>query len=336
MEVWELGAWSAEGLRRARRPEPAPGPGEVVVAVEAASLNYRDLVMIEGGYGGAGGTLPVVPVSDGAGRVAAVGEGVDAALLGRLVVPSFFQGWPAGPFPRDAIRSALGGPLDGVMQPRMLLPREGVVAAPEGWSAREAATLPCAALTAWNAVVGHARTRPGDLVVVEGTGGVACFAVQFARLAGAEVVVVTSGPAKAERALALGARRAIDRTAEAQWGKAVAAEGGADLVVDLGGAETLPQALRAVRPGGMVSLIGVLSGGAASFPLGPVVTRAVTLRAVTCGSRADLEAMVRALEGGGARPVIDRTFAFGELPEALARLRAGRHVGKVCVDVGGG
>lgn len=332
--MWELGAWSPEGLRRARRPAPEPGPGEVVVAVEAASLNYRDLVMLGGGYGRVGGTLPLVPVSDGAGRVVAVGEGVEESLLGRLVMPTFFQGWRAGAFPRDAVRSALGGPLDGVMQPRMRLPREGVVPAPAGWSAAEAATLPCAALTAWNAVVGHARTRPGEVVVVEGTGGVACFAIQFARLAGAEVVAVTSGPAKAERARALGAGTVVDRAPG--WGKAVAAGGGADLVVDLGGGETLAEALRAVRPGGTVSLIGVLGGGDASFPLGPVVTRAVTLRAVTCGSRADLEAMVRALEAGGARPEIDRTFAFGELPGALAHLRAGGHVGKVCVEVGGG
>ncbi len=335
MEVWALENWSREGLRLIQREEPEPGPGEVLVAMEAASLNYRDLVMVEGGYGRIGGELPIVPVSDGAGRVTAVGDGVDDSIVGQLVIPSFFQGWDAGDFPADALQSALGGPLDGVMQPRMVLPREGVVEAPVGWTAREAATLPCAAITAWNAVIGHARIRPGDVVVVEGLGGVACFAVQFARLAGAEVVVVTSSAERIERAKELGAHHGIDRVQDPEWGKAVVSlVGGADLVVELGGEETLFQALRAVRPGGTISLIGVLSGGKASFPLGSVVTRAVQFRAVTCGSRTDLTDLVRALEKSGLRPAIDRTFEFQDLHAAFTCLGEGKHVGKLCLDIG--
>ena len=332
MQVWELAAWSRDGLRRTERPDPAPGPGEIVVGIEAASLNYRDLVMVNGGYGRAGGDLPVVPLSDGAGRVVAVGDGVDPALAGRLVIPSFFQHWRSGRFPPDALTGALGGPLDGVLQERMRLDAGGVVPAPRGWSAPEASTLPCAAITAWSAVSVLTRTRPGDVVVVEGTGGVACFAVQFAHLCGAHVVVVSSSDAKLAAVERLGADTLINYRRTPQWGKAVrAAVREADLVIELGGAETLGQALRAVRPGGTIALIGVLSGGVAELPLGPAVTREVRFQSVTCGSRDDLRDMVRAIDAGTIRPMIDRVYPFADLPAALDRLEAADHIGKICV-----
>jgi len=333
MQAWELTSWSRDGLRLANRPSPVPGPGEVVVGIEAASLNYRDLVMVAGGYGRAGGGLPVVPLSDGAGRVLEVGDGVDRSLTGRLVVPSFFQHWRSGRFPPDALTGALGGPLDGVLQERMLLDAAGVVGAPEGWTALEASTLPCAAITAWSAVSVLSRTRPGDVVVVEGTGGVACFAVQFAHLCGAHVVVVSSSDAKLAVVEGLGADTLVNYRRTPQWGKAVRDEvGEADLVIELGGAETLGQALRAVRPGGTIALIGVLSGGKAELPLGPAITREIRLQSVTCGSRDDLRDMVRAIDASTIRPVIDRTYPFPEFPDALDRLEAAQHIGKICVN----
>ncbi len=307
MQAWELTRWSRDGLRLTERPPPRPGPGELVVRIDAASLNYRDLVLMAGGYGRAGGRLPLVPVSDGAGIVVEVGSGVAASLVGQRVVPSFFQSWRDGVFPADALAGALGGPLDGVLQEHLLLDAGGVVAGPDGWSAVEASTLPCAAVTAWSAVTVLARTRPGDVVVVEGTGGVACFAVQFARLCGAHVVVVSSSDAKLDKVRALGADTLINYRYTPQWGKVVRdTVQEADLVVDLGGANTIGQALRAVRPGGTIALIGVLSGGTAEIPLGPAVTRQIRLQAVTCGSRAQLVDMIRALNASSIRPVIRR------------------------------
>ena len=334
MRAWELTAWSRDGLQIVERAEPVPDSGQLVIEIAAASVNYRDLVMVNGGYGRAGGTLPIVPGSDGAGRVIAIGDGVDPALLGQSVIPSFFQDWLSGRFPADALTGALGGPLDGVLQERMVLEAAGVVPAPEGWTALEAATLPCAAITAWGAVSVLTQTRPGDVVVVEGTGGVACFAVQFAHLCGAHVVVVSSSDEKLARVQSLGADTLINYRSVPDWGKDIRNRiGGADLIVDLGGAETLGQALRAVRPGGTIALIGVLSGGLASVPLGPAVTREVRFQSVTCGSRDDLRDMVHALNASDIRPVVDRTYAFEGFPAALDRLESAKHVGKVCVDV---
>ncbi len=333
MQVWELTRWSRDGLRRTDRPNPVAGFGEVVVRMEAVALNYRDLVLIDGGYGRAGGRLPIVPASDGAGRILEVGDGVEASLVGKLVVPSFFQSWRRGRIPADARAGALGGPLDGVLQERLRLPAAGTVAAPDGWSAVEASTLPCAALTAWRAVAVLGRTRPGDVVVVEGTGGVACFAIQFAHRCGAHVVVVSSSDAKLAAARDLGAGTLINYRRTPQWGKTVRdLVRAADLVVELGGADTIGQALRAVRPGGTLALIGVLSGSTAALPLGPAVTREIRLQSVTCGSRDDLADLVRALNAGPLRPVIDRTYPFAAFPDALDRLQSARHVGKVCVE----
>ncbi len=332
MRAWELTAWSRDGLRLVERPLLQPGPGEVAVTIEATSLNYRDLVLVAGGYGRTAGTLPIVPLSDGAGRVGAVGEGVDPGLVGKLVVPSFFQHWLSGPFPRDAVTGALGGPIDGVAQEQMVLDAEGVVPAPDDWSALEASTLACAGLTAWSAISRLHHTRPGDVVVVEGTGGVACFAIQFAKLHGAHVAVVSSSDEKLARTKDLGADLLLNYRSDPNWGRVIRDEtGGADLVVDLGGAETVPQALRAVRPGGTIALIGVLSGGTAEVPLGPAVTREIRFQSVTCGSRNDLRDMVRAINSTTLRPVVHQTYPFDSFPEALDQLGAAEHVGKLCV-----
>ena len=201
-----------------------------------------------------------MPLSDGAGRIVAVGDGVDPSLAGELVVPSFFQHWRSGRFPPDALTGALGGPLDGVLQERILLDAGGVVAAPKGWSAPEASTLPCAAITAWGAVAVLARTRPGDVVVVEGTGGVACFAVQFAHLCGAHVVVVSSSDAKLEAVQRLGADTLINYRRTPQWGKAVRAAVGRPTWWSNSAARTRSDRRSGGTAGGTIALIGVLSG----------------------------------------------------------------------------
>ena len=336
MKVFEIrDAWGLEHLTAGERPEPDPGPTEVLVRMRAASLNYRDHVMLQRGYGARSGELPLVPVSDGAGEVVAVGAEVSRAAVGDIVCPCFSQSWISGPLKEEYWSGMLGGPRDGVLQEFMALDERGVVKAPAGWDALAAATLPCAALTAWNAVVETGRTKAGDTVLVQGTGGVSLFALQFARMHGARVVATSGSAEKRARAEALGADHVIDYREDAQWGRAAraAAEGrGVDLVVEVGGAGTLEQSLRAVRVGGTLAMIGVLSGGRAEINLGLVVTRDVDLKGITIGSRDMFEDMVAAIDRNGLEPQIDdRVWAFDEAPQALAALPQGRHYGKICI-----
>lgn len=336
MKVIELrDGWSEDHLTEADRPDPEPGPGEIVVAIKAASLNYRDLLLIHGGYGGQGGSLPLVPLSDGAGEVIQVGDGVSRVAVGDRVCPIFCQDWLSGPPDADKLGSALGGRRDGVLAERMRLSAESVVKVPDHLSDEQAATLPCAGITAWNALVTEGGVTAGDLVVVQGTGGVAIFALQFAKLLGAEVIVLSSSDEKLARASALGADHAINYKSTPDWGKAVKAMTGGrgvDHIVELGGETTLPQSLRAIRIGGRISLIGVLGGGTMSLPLGPIVTQAVRLQAITVGSRDDFEAMNRAIALNDLEPVVDKTFAWTDLRGAMAYMRAGQHFGKVCLS----
>lgn len=335
MRVFQIeGDWGIQNLRLGTRPDPAPGPGQVLLRMAASSLNYRDLVVLDRGYGAHTGTLPLIPLSDGVGRVVAVGPGVTRVAVGQRVCPLFFQGWTGGEPDLSRLTQSLGGPIDGTMADHMCLAEDGVVAVPEYLTDVEAATLPCAALTAWSALTGFAPTRPGDRVLVQGSGGVALFALQLAKLLGAHVTVISSSDAKIERLRQLGADATIDRRAVPQWGKAtrdITGGRGYDHVVELGGEETLPESLRCIRPGGTISLIGVLSGSAATVRLGPIVTRQVRLQGVTVGHRDGFEAMLRALDQHRLRPVVDRVFAFEELREALARLRSGAQVGKICI-----
>jgi NADPH:quinone reductase-like Zn-dependent oxidoreductase len=335
MKVMEMrDGWGLEHIKLGSRPERAPGPGEVRIKMEAASVNYRDVVMAQRGYGRHSGELPIIPLSDGAGRVVEVGAGVARVKPGDLVCPAFAQSWMAGPM-REGHRGAmLGGTLDGVMQEEMVLPEQGVVKAPAHFSAIEAATLPCAALTAWSAVIG-AGTKPGDLVVTQGTGGVSLFALLFAKLAGATVAITSSSDEKLVRAKAMGADIAINYRTHPEWSRALrqAVGGrGADLVVELGGAQSLDQSLRAVRTSGTLALIGVLSGAEAPLNLGRVVTQNVRLQGVTLGSREMFEDMVRAIERHRVTPPVDdKRYGFTEVADAIAALPAGRHFGKICL-----
>lgn len=327
--------WSPDNIRVADRPRPEPGRGEALIRMEAASVNYRDVVMTRRGYGRRGGQLPLVPLSDGAGRVVEVGPEVTRVAVGDLVCPTFNQRWIAGPLREEHWPGTLGGPHDGVMQELMVLREDGLVRAPRHLTALQAATLPCAAVTAWNAIVVQGGVKAGDVVLVQGTGGVSLFGLLFAKMHGARVVATSSSDAKLERVRSMGADHVINYRATPGWDKAAReAIGGAgvDLVLDVGGAGTLEASVRAVRPSGTVSLVGVLSGVAASLSLGPVVTQNIRLQGVTVGSRVVFEDMVRAMESHHVVPPIDdQVFAFAEVGRAIKALPEGRHFGKVCI-----
>lgn len=335
MRVFQIeGDWGFEHLRLASRPDPAPGPGQVLLRMKAASVNFRDLVVPERGYGQYTGTLPLIPISDGVGEVVAVGAGVDRVAVGDRVCPMFMQRWIGGTLDLERITGSLGGPIDGTMADYMVLPQDGVARVPAHLSDEQAATLPCAALTAWSALVTEGRLQPGERLLVQGTGGVALFALQFARLAGAHVTVISSSDDKLARAKSLGADAGINYRRTPEWSKASRAitDGrGFDHILELGGEHTLPQSLRCIRPGGTISMIGVLSGGTMSASLGLIVTRQVRLQGITVGSRDGFEAMARAIGQHRVEPVVDRTFAFGELKEAMAHLKSGAHFGKICI-----
>lgn len=336
MRVLELAErFGLDALRLAERPEPRPGPDQVAIEVRAASLNYRDLMMVRGEYDPRQ-PLPLVPGSDAAGVVLELGEGVRGLRPGDRVATLFAQRWQGGEPTIERIRSTLGGPLDGTLAERMVLDSAGVVPVPEHLTDSEAATLTCAALTAWSALVTHGGVRPGDTVVIEGTGGVALFALQFSVLAGARAIVLSSSVVKRQRAVELGAWQTLDYRDEPEWGRLVRELNGGqgvDHVVDVGGAATLVQALSAVRPGGTVSVIGVLGGGELALGLAPVFMKQVRLQGVFVGSRDGFLAMNRAIEAARLRPVIDREFPLAEGRAAFGHLASGRHFGKVVVRV---
>ena len=336
MRVFQLeGDWGIGNLRPATRSKPSPGPGQVLLHMRAASLNYRDLVVLERGYGNFTGTLPLIPVSDGVGEVAEIGAGVTRVAVGDRVCPGFFPNWVAGDPTLERLTASLGGPLDGTMTEWMCLSQEAVTKVPAHLDDVQAAALPCAALTAWSALAVCSATRPGDRVLVQGSGGVALFALQFARAFGAHVTVISSSDEKIERLRALGADATINYRSTPEWAKAsreITEGRGYDQIIELGGEKTLGQSLRCIRPGGTISLIGVLSGTAMNAALGHVVTRQVRLQGVTVGHRDGFEAMMRALEQHHIVPVIDSVHPFDDLLGALAHLRSGTHFGKIAIS----
>lgn len=336
MRAWELaGGFGIERVQATERPAPRPGPGQVRVRVRAASLNYRDLLIVKGLYNPRL-QLPRVLLSDGAGEVLETGPGVEGLRPGERVASCFFQRWSAGEVDAAAARSALGGELDGVLAEEVLLREEGLVRVPAHLSFEEAACLPCAALTAWNALV-EGGLRPGEVVLILGTGGVSTFALQLAARSGARAIVTSRAAKKLERARALGAWETIDTTATPEWDRrALELTGGrgVDHVVEVGGAGTLPRSLKAVRPGGRVHLIGVLAGGAGELNLFPLIMKGVALRGVFVGSRAMFQAMNRFLEASGLRPVIERVVPAAEVQEALRALERAEHQGKLVLRLG--
>ena len=336
MRVFQIeGDWGMDHLRLAERPDPTPGAGQVLLGMRMASLNARDLIVPLRGYGRATGELPLIPVSDGVAEVLAIGDGVTRVSVGDRVCPTYFQSWSGGAPDKASFSSALGGPLDGVMADLVCLSEQGVVRVPDYLSDAQAATLPCAALTAWSAIATHGQTRPGDHILIQGTGGVALFALAFAKLHGAHVTVISSSDEKLAFARSLGADAAINYRTTEDWARAscdiTADRGGYDNIIELGGASTLPMSLRAVRIGGTLSLIGVLSGLDMQASLGPIVTRQVRLQGVTVGHRQGFETMLAAMDQHKVQPVLGETFAFDEFKRALEHLESENGLGKTLI-----
>jgi NADPH:quinone reductase-like Zn-dependent oxidoreductase len=335
MKVWEIrDAFGIDNLRVAERPEPVPGHGQVLLRVRAVSLNYRDLLLVKGLYNPKL-PLPLVPFSDGTGEVVAIGEGVTRVKTGDRVAGIFMQSWLSGELTASAARSALGGERGGMLTEYVVLDEDGVVLLPGHLSYEEAAALPCAGVTAWHATI-ERGLKPGEKVLLLGTGGVSLFSLQFALLAGASVIITSSRDEKLEKAKALGASQGINYRAVPEWGEKVrelTGGEGVDLVVEVGGAGTLPQSLKAVRTGGRISLIGVLSGTEGQVNPLPLVMKKINLQGIFVGSREMFESMNRAVSAGRHRPVIDRVFPFEEVKEALRHMEAGAHFGKICIKI---
>ncbi len=281
--------------------------------------------------------LPRIPVSDAVGEVTALGPGVSRVKVGQRVAGIFMQKWLSGELDEAKAKSALGGAIDGLLAEYAVLHEDGVVVPPEHLSDEEAATLPCAAVTAWHGLVTEGRVKPGDTVLLQGTGGVSVFALQFARLAGARTIITSSSDEKLQRARQLGASEGINYKTTPEWGDKVrelTGGRGVDHVVEVGGAGTLGQSLRAVRMGGQISLIGVLSGGGQANPM-PILMKNVRVQGIFVGSREMFEAMNRAIAANGLRPIVDRVFPFTEADEAFRHMEKAGHFGKICIRVDG-
>jgi len=336
MKCFELqGPDGAEGLKLVDRPVPQPAAGEVLVRIKAATLNYRDLLTVKGGYGSRQ-KFPLIPASDGAGAVEAVGTGVRRFTVGDRVVGSFFENWLAGEPSEAKMHAALGGSVDGVLAEYRIFPEHALVRTPPYLGDVEAAALPCAGLTAWSAVVKLGGISPGRAVLTQGTGGVSLFALQFAKMCGARVIATSSSDAKIERLKSLGADATINYKTTPDWGKKARelTGDGVDLVVEVGGVGTLNESIRATRIGGTIAFIGVLAGPPpANSRLPLMVMRQQRLQGVTVGSVEDLQAMCDAIALHGTKPVIDRTFPFDQAKEAFLHMASGAHFGKVAIAI---
>lgn len=334
MRAYQItGSFGLENIKAVDLPEPTPGPGEVVLEMLAASLNYRDLLMIKGRYNPRQ-PLPLIPVSDGVGRVIALGEGVTSLKVGDRVCPLFAQGWAGGAPEYANLRQTLGGPVDGVLRQRGAFPASDVVKVPAYLSDAEAATLPCAALTAWSALVVHGALKAGESVLLQGTGGVSIFGLQISKLFGARAIITSSSDEKLERTKALGSDVRINYRTTPEWGKAVkAATGrrGVDHVVEVGGAGTLGQSLKAVKIGGQISVIGVLGKTSEALNITPILMGHIRLQGILVGHRQGFESMMRAFELAQLRPVVDKIYPWEDVRDALSHMEAGAHFGKICL-----
>lgn len=335
MKVWQIRSFGLDQLAFVDVPQPRPGRGEVLIKVHAVSLNYRDLLMVRGQYNPRM-ALPRIPCSDGAGEVVELGEDVNQLTRGQRVAGIFMQHWLEGAPTAEKTRGALGGDIDGMLAEYVVLPQSGVVPVPEHLSALEGATLPCAGVTAWNALVHAAQVKPGEVVVIQGTGGVSIFALQFAKIAGATVIGTSSSDEKLERAKALGLDAGLNYRQSPEWAKWVhkqTSNRGADLIVEVGGAGTFSQSLQAVRMGGTVAQIGVLSQSDQPVPIALLLHRQVRVHGVYVGSRAHFEAMNQALTVNRMHPVVDRVFPLQEAQQAFKTLEHGNHFGKIVIQV---
>lgn len=323
-----------DGLRITERPAPQPGPGQVLVRVHAASLNRRDLLIAQGKYARGKPKDPVVPLSDGAGVIAAVGPGVRSRKVGDRVVGNFFQRWIDGPLDASKENSALGGAIDGVLAEYVVFEEDAAVIVPPGFSFEEAATLPCAALTAWVGLFELGKLRAGQSILAMGTGGVSIFALQLAKAAGARIVLTSSQDAKLERGRALGADGLINYRTVAAWGaraRELTDGRGVDHILEVGGDKTLPQSLLAVREGGHITLTGLLSGAPGNLAAAQKNDRQIRVDSVFVGSVRHFQTMNEAIENWNIRPVVDRVFPFDQARQAYQCLERGEHFGKIVI-----
>ncbi|MGD2140587.1 MAG: NAD(P)-dependent alcohol dehydrogenase [Burkholderiales bacterium] len=315
---------------------PSPGTGEVLVRMRAASLNYRDLIVAQGAYAGTSADKTLIPLSDGAGEIVATGKGVTRWQPGDRVVASFFQDWLDGRFLPEHMQSALGGGIDGVLAEYRVFAQTGLARIPAHLSFEQAATLPCAALTAWHALFERAPLMPGETVLVLGTGGVSVFALQLARLAGASVIATSSSDDKLKRIAELGASSLINYRTKPDWDQAVLelTQGrGVDQVIEVGGAGTFPRSLAAARTGGRISLIGRLTGIEDRVDPRPIMAKGLTVYGIYVGSVAMLERLMRSIDTSKLVPIIDASFPIEQTSEAYAHLEAGKHFGKVVITI---
>ncbi|MED4781150.1 NAD(P)-dependent alcohol dehydrogenase [Brevibacillus choshinensis] len=336
MKAYEItGGFGLDHLKLTERPLPTPGRGEVLIKMKAVALNSRDLGVIDGFYH-PDLQEPLIPVSDGVGEVIALGEQTSRFQIGERVSGIFTQSWISGKPTKANWSSSLGSPLNGLLAEYVVLPEEGLVRVPAHLTDVEAATLPCAGVTAWHAIVEEGKVMPGDTVVVQGTGGVSLFALQFAKLAGATVIVTSSRDEKLERAKAMGADHGINYKQTPEWEQVVMdlTNGeGADHIVDLGGASTLNRSLSALRVGGQISIIGGLSGfQIEGLALIPAIIRKARLQAINVGSREMFESMNGAIAKHVLRPTVDKVFTFEQSIEAFQHFASASYFGKICIE----
>jgi NADPH:quinone reductase-like Zn-dependent oxidoreductase len=335
MKCWVIPSpHGIDSLSLVERPDPVPGARQVLVRVRATSLNYRDLLTVEAQSARAAPKPDLIPLSDGAGEVAAVGPGVSRVKVGDRVAGCFMQKWVGGAIDEAAQASAMGGAIDGMLTELAVLEEDGVVRLPAGLSFEEGATLPCAGVTAWHALVEIGNIKAGDSVLVLGSGGVSIFALQFARLFGARVIATSSSAAKAERLKKMGAEAVIDYRAMPDWDReAIRLTGGrgVDITVEVGGAGTLPRSFLATRLGGRIAVIGLLTGAGAEVDPMPILRRNLRVQGLYVGNRQMFEAMNRAIDAGGLKPVIDKVFPFAQAKDAYRHLKGQTHFGKIVI-----
>lgn len=334
MRVWRLPSFGFDALQMEEGAEPKPGPGQILIRTRAWSINYRDLMIVRGTYNPKM-KLPAVPLSDCAGEVVECGAGVTGTKAGDRVMGCFMPGWISGEPDEAGLRSALGAGGDaGVAADYVVFEERAAVPVPDYLSYEEAATLPCAAVTAWHALVTEGHLRPDEWVLIQGTGGVSLFALKIAKLMKARAIVISGSEEKIARAKELGADATIHYGETEAWEKAakeITGGRGVDHIVEIGGSGTLARSMRAVRPGGRIYVIGVVTGND-GVQFIPVFMRNLRLQGIFVGSREMLEDLCRAFAGHQVRPEIDRTYPFADLPDALRYMERGGHFGKIVLS----
>ena len=334
MRHYQFSSFGLDQLKITESEAPAAGPGEVTIDVRAFSLNYRDLLVVKGLYNPRL-PLPAVPVSDGAGVVASVGEGVTSVREGDRVMTQFVADWTDGPFEAPLVGSTLGTPGPGLAAECVVLPERAVVPMPDGYDFAQAATLPIAALTAWSVLVTEGKIREGQWALTLGTGGVSIFAVQLAKALGAKVIITSSSDDKLARAQSLGADHGINYSDNPRWDKAVleiTGGRGADVVVETAGITTMTTSMKATAAGGVIGVLGGVTGLSGEVQIAPLVMKRLRVVGVLVDSRAHFEELSAFLAKHSIEPVIDRKFGFDELPAALQHMESGGHFGKIVVE----